>query len=110
DVPITIGRDPGCDVVVPGGRVSRHHARIELLGGPHRLTDLDSVNGTQVSGRKVRSRVVLEPGDEIQLAGAVTFRYEPEREFPWLALAAALVVALAVGGALLWLQPGDPIW
>jgi hypothetical protein len=110
DVPVTIGRDPGCDVVVPSGRVSRQHARIELLGGVHHLTDLESANGTRVGGRKVSGRVALEFGDEIQIAGEATFRYQPERETPWLAIGAALAVAAAVGTALLLLDSGDPIW
>jgi hypothetical protein len=110
DLPVTIGRDPGCDVVVPGGRVSRQHARIELLGGVHHLIDLDSANGTQVGGRKLSGRVPLEFGDEIQIAGEATFRYQPERETPWLAIGAALAVAIAVGAALLLLDSGDPIW
>lgn len=110
DAPVAIGRDPGCDIVVPGGRVSRHHARIELLGGVHHLVDLDSANGTQVGGRNIAGRVALEFGDEIQLAGEATFRYQPEQEIPWLAIGSALAVAVAVVIALLLLDPGDPIW
>ena len=110
DVPITIGRDASCDIVVSRGRVSRTHARIELLGGVHHLVDLGSANGTQHRGRPVAGRVVLEPGDEFQIAEEVTFRYLPEREMPWLALGAALAVAVAVIGAMLLFDAGDPIW
>jgi transglycosylase-like protein with SLT domain/FHA domain-containing protein len=109
-VPITIGRDPNCDIVVPSGRVSRAHARVELLGGVHHLVDLDSANGTQYRGRNVAGRVVLEPGDEFQIAEEVTFRYLPEREVPWLAIGAALAVAAVVIAALLLFGTGDPIW
>jgi hypothetical protein len=110
DVPITIGRDASCDIVVPSARVSRSHARIELLGGVHHLVDLDSANGTQHRGRPVSGRVVLEPGDEFQVAEEVTFRYLPAREMPWLALGAALAVAVVVIGAFLLFDAGDPIW
>ena len=110
EVPVTIGRDPSCDIVVASGRVSRAHARVELLGGVHHLVDLDSANGTQHRGRNVAGRVVLEPGDEFQIAEEVTFRYLPEREMPWLAIGAALAVAVVVIGALLLFGTGDPIW
>src|SRR5258706_2721528 len=89
DTPVTIGRDPACDVVVPSGRVSRHHARIELLGGVHHVVDLDSANGTSLRGRPLAGRAALEPGDEIRVAGEVTFRSLPEREGPWAAIGAA---------------------
>jgi Transglycosylase SLT domain/FHA domain len=109
DVPVTIGRDPGCDVVVPGGRVSRQHARIELLGGVHHLVDLGSANGTRVRGRPVSSRVALEFGDEIEVGGEASFRYEREPEVPWIAIGVAVAVAIAVAVALLVLDSGDPV-
>ena len=110
DVPVTIGRDPSCEVVVPGARVSRQHARIELLAGIHHLTDLGSANGTRVRGRAVSGRVALEYGDEIEIAGDATFRYQAARETPWLAIGAAIAVAIAVGTALLLFDSGDPVW
>ncbi|MEM7412552.1 MAG: transglycosylase SLT domain-containing protein [Myxococcota bacterium] len=110
DRPITLGRDPACDVPIASERVSRQHARIELLGGVHYLVDEGSANGTQHRGRPVEGRVVLEPGDRFQLADEVAFRYETEREMPWWAIAVAVVVvAGAVAGALL-LSGGDPAW
>jgi hypothetical protein len=110
DVPVTIGRDSACQVVLSGSHVSRQHARIELLGGVHHLIDLDSANGTQVRGRPLKGRIALEPGDEIQIADQAKFRYLPEREIPWLAIGAAAAVAIAVIGALIYLDSGDPIW
>lgn len=48
--PITIGREPPCDVVLDDGSVSKEHARIE----PHDLgfviIDLDTTNGTSTGG------------------------------------------------------------
>jgi hypothetical protein len=109
DVPVTIGRDSACDVVVSSGRVSRQHARIELLGGVHHLVDLGSANGTRVGGRPLSGRVALEFGDEIELAGDASFRYEREPEVPWVAVGAAVAVAIAVAVTLLVLDSGDPI-
>lgn len=110
DVPVTIGRDPGCDVVVPGGRVSRTHARIEMQAGVHYLVDLDSANGTQVRGRALSGRVVLEPGDEFSVAEEATFRYLAERETQWLVIGAAAAVAVGLVAALLMVGSRDPVW
>lgn len=43
----TIGREPGCDLVIPQSRASRLHGRIEFRGGVFVLLDL-SANGTYV--------------------------------------------------------------
>lgn len=110
DVPVTIGRDPGCTVVLPSARVSRLHARIELLGGVHYLVDLGSANGTRLREEALSGRKPLEPGDRIQLADETTFVYEAERDAPWLwvGASAALVVALVV--ALFLVSSRDPVW
>lgn len=47
DREFTIGREPGCDLVVPQPRASRLHGRIEFRGGVFVLLDL-SANGTFV--------------------------------------------------------------
>lgn len=68
-----IGRDPHDDIVVPGGEVSRRHARI-VVRGPHAtLEDLGSKNGTFVGTRRITSAVELQAGDEI-LIGTTKIR------------------------------------
>jgi hypothetical protein len=47
DREFTLGREPGCDLVVPQPRASRLHGRIEYRGGVFVLLDL-SANGTFV--------------------------------------------------------------
>lgn len=47
DREFTIGREPGCDLVIPQPRASRLHGRIEYRGGVFVLLDL-SANGTFV--------------------------------------------------------------
>ena len=64
---LLIGRAGSCDLVVPSQTVSRQHARLELLGDRWQLSDLGSMNGTQVNGWRVREPVELEPGDAITL-------------------------------------------
>lgn len=60
----TIGRDPACDVVVALSSVSRRHARIFFEGGHFWIKDLDSANGTQINGKKLKLQM-LSDGDKI---------------------------------------------
>jgi two-component system, cell cycle response regulator len=63
---VTFGRDPGCDVVLRDGDVSRRHARVVPRDGGHLLVDLGSTNGTFVNGQPVR-RVELQNGTRVTL-------------------------------------------
>jgi hypothetical protein len=63
---VTIGRLPGCDVVVDDAGVSRQHARIRRTDGGFVLTDLGSTNGTMVNGEPIQEHV-LEHGDRITI-------------------------------------------
>lgn len=66
----TVGRDPGCTLVLQGGGaavVSGRHARLLLVDGKWWIEDLGSRNGTFVAGRRltVGDRHPLGVGDEI---------------------------------------------
>jgi FHA domain len=61
---LLIGRNPTCDIVLPGPAVSRQHARLTFRDGTWILQDLDSTNGTVVNGAAV-GRCKLEPGDRV---------------------------------------------
>ncbi|MEE2941220.1 MAG: FHA domain-containing protein [Planctomycetota bacterium] len=50
----TIGRRPGNSLQVTDPSVSGSHAELELGAGALRIRDLDSTNGTEVGGRRVR--------------------------------------------------------
>ncbi len=52
----TIGRHPGCDVIVAHPEVSGHHAHFEVIEGAWWLVDDASKNGLRVGGRRL-SRV-----------------------------------------------------
>ena len=67
----TIGRKPGNSLQVTDVSISGRHAELAIDDDGVALRDLNSTNGTQVAGRKVR-RAFLEPGDEFTL-GAVEF-------------------------------------
>ncbi|MGN1027731.1 MAG: trypsin-like peptidase domain-containing protein [Faecousia sp.] len=68
----TIGRDPGCTIVLPENTpgVSRMHCRLEMRGGQLILTDLNSTYGTLIHGRRIPANtpVALKIGSSFSLA------------------------------------------
>jgi DNA-binding winged helix-turn-helix (wHTH) protein len=70
-----LGRDRDCAVFLDDVAVSRHHARIEIVGDAAVIEDLDSKNGTYVNGERITGTVRLSDGAEIQIGSAsMTFR------------------------------------
>ena len=65
----TVGRAPGCDLVLDDPTVSKHHARIRCDESPQ-IEDLHSTNGTYVNGRPVDGPTALRRGDRIALGAA----------------------------------------
>ena len=62
----TIGRDPGCDVVIDNAGISRLHATLEVVGDSFVLRDSDSENGLTING-EARREGRLVHGDVIGL-------------------------------------------
>ena len=75
---VVIGRDAGCDVVVPQPDVSRRHAEIVPAQAGYVLTDL-STNGVFVNGERVKYSVLLGRGDVIRL-GSEEFRFHADAQ------------------------------
>jgi tetratricopeptide (TPR) repeat protein len=50
---VTVGRDPGCDVVLSSDQVSRRHARFRVRDGALIVEDLASHNGVRIAGRRI---------------------------------------------------------
>ena len=71
-----IGRNPTTDITLLDDGISREHAIIsfEELECEYVVEDLQSTNGTQVNGKRVRS-ATLAPNDEIRI-GNTSFRFE----------------------------------
>ena len=69
-----VGRDPGCDIVVTDGSVSRRHARLELRGADWWVVDQGSANGTYVNSLKVAEQA-LKNNQELRF-GAMAFRVD----------------------------------
>jgi pSer/pThr/pTyr-binding forkhead associated (FHA) protein len=70
---LTIGREAGCDVVVPSNEVSRRHAELAPSGEGYVLSDL-STNGVFVNGVRIQSLQVLGRGDIVRI-GNEEFRF-----------------------------------
>jgi hypothetical protein len=73
---VVIGRSKECDVQVADPNVSRRHAEIRQEGATYWLIDLDSTNGVEVRGRRVK-RLKLETGVQFTI-GATDIRFALE--------------------------------
>jgi hypothetical protein len=72
---LIIGRDVGCDVMVPSRQVSRNHARLLVTNQGTSIEDLGSKNGTHLNGDLLSNTMILKDGDVIQIAFAQQFIY-----------------------------------
>lgn len=70
---VVIGRDAGCDVVLPSRSVSRRHGEIIASARGYVLVD-SSTNGTFVNGQRVHGQQLLSRGDVIR-CGDYEFRF-----------------------------------
>jgi pSer/pThr/pTyr-binding forkhead associated (FHA) protein len=71
DAEMTIGRAPGCAVVVTDTFASQLHARIFERDGVWYVEDLGSRNGTWVNRTQVHGPTKLEPGDRVKVGDTV---------------------------------------
>jgi ABC-type multidrug transport system ATPase subunit len=62
---LVIGRAADCDVVLPHPMVSRYHAILERQPDGLRLSDLASVNGVSVGGRRIADPVPVREGEAV---------------------------------------------
>ena len=72
---IRIGARRGNDVQLTDSKVSGLHCEIRLEDRGYRLRDLDSTNGTYVSGLRIND-VYIQPGTQIALGGT-RIKFEP---------------------------------
>lgn len=81
--PFVIGKQKdGVDACLESVHVSRRHAQLEQERGLFFLTDLNSMNGTFINGRRVLvgKNEVLSPGDRIAFADEVFLFVKEERD------------------------------
>ncbi|MEY4632243.1 MAG: hypothetical protein RIQ81_2363, partial [Pseudomonadota bacterium] len=79
DFPVTIGRDPANQIVVPDDQVSRFHMRIKRRGRLLIVEDLESRNGTFINGDRVVNAVV-RTGDKIRVGATEIVVFSTEAE------------------------------
>lgn len=70
-----IGRDPDVTITLNSPTVSRHHAKLVIVGDVTTLEDLGSKNGTYLRGQAVTAPTPLMDGDRVRIgAFELTFR------------------------------------
>ena len=73
---LVIGRSRDCDIQLADANVSRRHAELRQEGPAYWVVDLDSTNGIEVNGKRVK-RAKLADGDTVTL-GATDVRFARE--------------------------------
>jgi hypothetical protein len=58
--PLTIGRDPSCDIFLNNMTVSRKHAVLDVVDGTVVVTDTNSLNGIWVDGVSLNRHELVE--------------------------------------------------
>jgi FHA domain-containing protein len=75
---IVLGRSRECDIQLADPNVSRRHAELRQEGSSYWIVDLDSTNGLEVNGRRVK-RAKLDDGDTFTVGSTdVRFSREPD--------------------------------
>jgi serine phosphatase RsbU (regulator of sigma subunit) len=83
DDTIILGRNPDCQVPIPGTAVSRNHAQILQLQGQFYLEDLKSRNGTFINNEQITARALLKENDKIKICDFVcTFHETAPKPLP----------------------------
>lgn len=71
DKPMIIGREPSCDIRIPGEytNIGRKHCSLQVLQGRLILTDMGSLNGIFIHGKRVpaNARVALKTGSSFAI-------------------------------------------
>jgi pSer/pThr/pTyr-binding forkhead associated (FHA) protein len=97
---LTIGRNPGNDILIENVGVSRRHAIIKWTGDHAVVEDLGSANGTFVNGQKITSRPVQD-GDEI-----LVLKHRLVYRIPKEAAAPKLEMVGDIGQRTMYIDPG----
>jgi hypothetical protein len=73
---VVLGRSRDCDIQLTDPNVSRRHAELRQEGSAYWIVDLDSTNGLEVNGKRVK-RAKLDDGDSFTIGSTeVTFTKE----------------------------------
>jgi two-component system cell cycle response regulator len=72
---VTLGRAPTCTHAFDEASLSRVHAKVVKEGPAYAILDAGSANGVFVNDQRV-TRAILNDGDRVRLASAVTLRFQ----------------------------------
>jgi pSer/pThr/pTyr-binding forkhead associated (FHA) protein len=61
----TVGRAPQAEFIVDAALVSRVHCRVTAGATELEVVDLDSTNGTFLTGQRIDKRATAKPGDRL---------------------------------------------
>lgn len=82
---LTVGRMPDNEIIIDDSSVSSRHAVLGAMPNPdfpetieYFIEDLESTNGTNVNGERIKGRVQLHHGDEVTIAWN-TFKFIDEQ-------------------------------
>lgn len=67
---ITIGRSDASNIILPDGKISRVHCKIDFDGKICKIEDMDSRNGTFVNAIRIKNQE-LRTGDEVRVGDTV---------------------------------------
>ena len=71
---VVVGRGADCNLVVDRLGVSRRHCMFQATPHGWQLEDLGSSGGTVLNGARLRSAVVVSPGDVVAIGGETRIR------------------------------------
>jgi diguanylate cyclase (GGDEF)-like protein len=77
---LVVGRAANCDLRIDDSSLSRQHCRIRKTNGVYFVEDLESRNGTQVDGMRIKAPVRLEDGALIQLAATTIIMFSHQED------------------------------
>ncbi len=76
---VTIGRSDASNIILPDGKISRVHCKIDFDGAICKIEDMDSRNGTFVNSIRIKGQE-LRSGDEVRVGDTVV-RVDVGEEF-----------------------------
>jgi pSer/pThr/pTyr-binding forkhead associated (FHA) protein len=79
---VTIGRAPGCDLVLPDPYVSRKHCQIVFRGDHFTMVDLGSLNKTKVKNNPYIQKNLKH--DNVLTLGQTRLRFVWEKANEWV--------------------------
>ena len=77
---LVVGRATSCDLRIDDSSLSRQHCRIRKTNGAYFVEDMESRNGTQVNGMRIKAPVLLQDGALIQLAAGTIIMFSHQED------------------------------